>query len=357
MKPSKTACIAITPGEPAGIGPDLLVQLAQQQHSARLVAFADPELLRDRAQRLGLPLELNDFSSTPRDASKPGALEVVPFQLATLPEPGNGDAHNAHYVLNTLDAATDLALAGKIDALVTGPVNKHLINEGLGAVPGSDENFFSGHTEHLARRSGCEKVVMLLAVENPAHLPCPLRVALATTHLPLAAVPAALNQNMLAETLRILQRGLQQQFGIAAPRILVCGLNPHAGEQGDLGREEIDIIQPCIQTLRAEGINLSDAMPADTLFTARHLADADAVLAMYHDQGLPVLKSHGFGQAVNVTLGLPFIRTSVDHGTAFDLAGTGRADDSSLRAALALATKLAGTPTSPLPATHREDDS
>ncbi|MBT8140410.1 MAG: 4-hydroxythreonine-4-phosphate dehydrogenase PdxA [Gammaproteobacteria bacterium] len=338
--PSIAPCIAITPGEPAGIGPDLLVQVAQQQHNARLVAFADPKLLLDRAQRLNLPLTVSEFCKKKPGLPAPGCLEVVPAELATLPEPGAGNADHARYVLNTLDSAIDFALAGHIDAVVTGPVNKYLINAGLADGDGDGASFFSGHTEYFAKRCGCEKVVMLLAAEKPAHLPAALRVALATTHLPLAAVPDAINQAMLAETLRILQRGLQEQFGIANPRILVCGLNPHAGEQGDLGREEIDIIQPCIEALRAKGMDLSNPMPADTLFTHRHLAGADAVLAMYHDQGLPVLKSHSFGQAVNITLGLPFIRTSVDHGTAFDLAGSGRADDSSLRAALGLAETL-----------------
>ncbi|NNL56797.1 MAG: 4-hydroxythreonine-4-phosphate dehydrogenase PdxA [Pseudomonadales bacterium] len=338
--------IALTPGEPAGIGPDLLVQLAQQDHAAQLVAVASAELLRDRARRLQLPLELLPFKTAAQaSASRAGQLYLLPHELACLPEPGHGNAANAGYVIATLNTAVDCALRGEIDALVTGPINKHLVNAGLGAgennvannLPGGS---FSGHTEYLAARSGTGRVVMMLAVEQPRHLDQPLRVALATTHLPLREVADAISYDALVSTVEILQRSLVEQFGIARPRILVCGLNPHAGEQGDLGREEIETIQPAIEHLRARGFDLSDAMPADTAFTPAQLQAADAVLAMYHDQGLPVLKSHGFGDAVNITLGLPFVRTSVDHGTAFDLAGSGRANSRSLQAALRSAIQL-----------------
>jgi 4-hydroxythreonine-4-phosphate dehydrogenase len=316
--------IAITPGEPAGIGPDLLVQLAQLPHHAQLVAFANADLLADRAKRLSLPLELTSFNADcPQASTGQGKLSIVESDLAVIPQPGQGTAASASYVINTLDQAIEHAKRQQVDALVTGPINKHLINTGT-----STTQHFTGHTEYLAQQTATPRVVMMLAAENPPHLPQPLRVALATTHLPLRDVPAAITYETI------------EQFSIAQPRILICGLNPHAGEQGDLGSEEIDVIQPCIEALRTQGLDLSDAMPADTLFTSHHLNQADAVLAMYHDQGLPVLKSHGFGESVNITLGLPFIRTSVDHGTAFDLAGTGRANIGSLQAALACAINL-----------------
>ncbi|MDB4528885.1 4-hydroxythreonine-4-phosphate dehydrogenase PdxA [Pseudomonadales bacterium] len=328
--------IAITPGEPAGIGPDLLVQLAQLPHHAQLVAFANADLLADRAKRLSLPLELTSFNTDCRQASTgQGKLSIVESDLAVIPQPGQGTAASASYVINTLDQAIEHAKRQQVDALVTGPINKHLINTGT-----STTQHFTGHTEYLAQQTATPRVVMMLAVENPPHLPQPLRVALATTHLPLRDVPAAITYETIEQTLIILHQALIEQFSIAQPRILICGLNPHAGEQGDLGSEEIDVIQPCIEALRTQGLDLSDAMPADTLFTSHHLNQADAVLAMYHDQGLPVLKSHGFGESVNITLGLPFIRTSVDHGTAFDLAGTGRANIGSLQAAIACAINL-----------------
>ncbi len=323
-----TSCyrIALTPGEPAGIGPDLVVSLAQQPQAHEIVAIADPHLLRARAVQLGLPLQLREINL--HDAPRPsvaGELAVLPVALADAAEPGKLNVHNASYILQTLDAAISGCMAGDFAALVTGPVQKSVINEA--GIP------FSGHTEYLADKTRTAKVVMMLATEG-------LRVALATTHLPLKDVAAAITRDELLQVIEILQRDLQMQFGIAQPRILVCGLNPHAGEGGHLGREEIEVIEPVLAQLRMRGINLVGPLPADTLFTPKYLDNADAVLAMYHDQGLPVLKYKGFGQAVNVTLGLPIIRTSVDHGTALDLAGTGKADLGSLRTALTYALSM-----------------
>lgn len=315
--------IALTPGEPAGIGPDLVIALAQQAQAHEIVAIADPQLLRARAQQLNLPLQLRevDLHQAPQPSAA-GELAVWPVALAEAAEPGTLNVKNAPYILQTLDAAIDGCMNGSFAALVTGPVQKSVINDAGIA--------FSGHTEYLADKTHTPKVVMMLATEG-------LRVALATTHLPLKAVAAAITPDELTHVIEILQRDMQGQFGIKAPRILVCGLNPHAGEGGHLGREEIEIIEPVLNTLRARGMDLIGPLPADTLFTPKYLDQADAVLAMYHDQGLPVLKYKGFGQAVNVTLGLPIIRTSVDHGTALDLAATGRADLGSLRTALAYA--------------------
>lgn len=319
--------IALTPGEPAGIGPELVVRLAQQAlGELELVAVADPDLLLQTARQLALPLQLNTFAAGAPQISGSGKLSVAPIELRHPAIPGQLDSGNAAYVLDTLAAATDLCLAQQCDALVTGPVHKGVINDAGVA--------FSGHTEFFAERSGCDQVVMMLACEG-------LRVALATTHLPLRDVADAITPAGLSRTIEILHSDLVRQFGIAEPRILICGLNPHAGEGGHLGREELEVINPVIVRLRQQhGWHLSDALPADTLFTPRHLENADAVLAMYHDQGLPVLKYKGFGAAVNITLGLPFIRTSVDHGTALDLAGTGRADLGSLQTALATARQM-----------------
>lgn len=315
--------IALTPGEPAGIGPDLAIAFAQQPQQHEIVAIADPQLLRERAQQLNVPIKLREINpnETPRP-SLAGELAVLPVNLARTAAPGKLDVSNAPYILQTLDAAIDGCMNKTFAALVTGPVQKSVINDA--GIP------FSGHTEYLADKTGTPKVVMMLATEG-------LRVALATTHLPLKDVPAAITHDELTQVTEILYRDMQVQFGIKAPRILVCGLNPHAGEGGHLGREEIEIIEPVLKALRAKGMDLIGPLPADTLFTPKYLDKADAVLAMYHDQGLPVLKYKGFGQAVNVTLGLPIIRTSVDHGTALDLAGTGKADMGSLRTALAYA--------------------
>lgn len=315
--------IALTPGEPAGIGPDLVIALAQQPRDHEIVAIADPQLLHARAAQLGLPLQLRIINlSDPPRPSIAGELVVLPVPLAEPAEPGKLNVRNAPYILQTLDVAIEGCLAGDFAALVTGPVQKSVINDA--GIP------FSGHTEYLAEKTHTLKVVMMLATEG-------LRVALATTHLPLKDVAAAITCDELTQVTEILQRDLQLQFGITQPRILVCGLNPHAGEGGHLGREEIEVIEPVLEQLRARGMNLIGPLPADTLFTPKYLDKADAVLAMYHDQGLPVLKYKGFGQAVNVTLGLPIIRTSVDHGTALDLAATGKADIGSLRTALAYA--------------------
>lgn len=315
--------IALTPGEPAGIGPDLVIALAQRAQPHEIVAIADPALLTERARALKLPLQIRPVNvDRPPQPTLPGELVVQPVPLTTPAQPGCLDPRNAPYILQTLDAAINGCLNGKFAALVTGPVHKGVINDA--GIP------FSGHTEYLAEKTNTDKVVMMLATAG-------LRVALATTHLPLKDVAAAINQRELAQVIRILASDLRDQFGIASPRILVCGLNPHAGEGGHLGREEIDIIEPVLNKLRREGIDLHGPLPADTLFTPKYLDHADAVLAMYHDQGLPVLKYKGFGQSVNVTLGLPLIRTSVDHGTALDLAGTGTADSGSLHTALAYA--------------------
>jgi 4-hydroxythreonine-4-phosphate dehydrogenase len=313
--------LAYTPGEPAGIGPDLCLQLAQAPHDFRLVFIADPDMLRQRASQLGLRLDLPLYAG--RDAA-PG-VSVLPLPLTVPSQAGRLDVANAPYVMATLERAVTGCMSGEFDALVTGPVHKGIINDAGIA--------FTGHTEFLAQQAGVEHVVMMLVAGN-------LRVALATTHLPLKQVSAHITRPLLQTVLRILDHDLRTRFGLAQPRILVCGLNPHAGESGHLGREEIDVIAPVIEQLRGEGMQLRGPLPADTAFTPRQLEDTDAVLAMYHDQGLPVLKYAGFGEAVNITLGLPFIRTSVDHGTALELAGTSRADSGSLLAATKLALTL-----------------
>lgn len=318
--------IALTAGEPAGIGPDLLVKLAQQKSDLPFVAVCDPDLLSERAALLKMPLNIKVWrsgSAMPR--RKTGDIPVIPVKTDTKVHAGILDKTNASYVLRTLRVAADGCLSRKFSAMVTGPIQKSVI---------CDAGFlFSGHTEFLADHSRTPRVVMMLATEG-------LRVALATTHLPLKNVPAAITQKSLTATLKILLADLRHKFAVQQPRILVCGLNPHAGEGGHLGREEIDIIAPTIARFRALGEDMTGPLPADTLFTPPILKNADAVLAMYHDQGLPVLKYAGFGQAVNITLGLPFIRTSVDHGTALSLAGTGKAKAGSLMAALQYADRL-----------------
>ncbi len=307
-----------TPGEPAGIGPDLILQLAARGTATPLVV-ADPSLLRMRAERLGLPVQVETLASPDRYRPEHPALQVLPVELVRPCEPGRPDPVNAAYVLETLRVAVAHCLqAPRTHALVTGPVHKGVINKA--GIP------FTGHTEFLAELAGGHPVMMLA---------CPgLRVALATTHLPLRQVADAITPQLLEQVLRILHQDLRIRFGIADPRILVCGLNPHAGEGGHLGTEEREVIAPVLERLRAEEMRLFGPLPADTLFTPRHLERADAVLAMYHDQGLPVLKHLGFGHAVNITLGLPLVRTSVDHGTALELAGTGNAESGSLEAAL-----------------------
>lgn len=319
--------LAVTPGEPAGVGPDLVVRLAQERQEAQLVAVADPGMLRDRADRLALPLRCLDFEpGDPPAPTQPGTLVVLSVALRAAATPGRLNTLNAAYVVETLEVACDGCLSGTFDALVTGPVHKGVINDA--GLP------FTGHTELLAERCGAEPVMMLAA---PG-----LRVALATTHLPLAQVNSAITTGHLERVIEILYRDLRGRFGVAAPRVLVCGLNPHAGEGGHLGREEIEVIEPVLRRLRERGWDLEGPIPADTAFLPERLAGADAVLAMYHDQGLPVLKHLGFGEAVNITLGLPIIRTSVDHGTALDLAGTNQADLGSLRAAISVALAMVG---------------
>ncbi len=318
--------ILITAGEPAGIGPELVVQLAQETQEVELTAIADPALLEQYASLLGITLKIRETSKD--QAPEPtldGEIACIPVKLSSPVVPGLLDKNNASYVLETLRLSNALCLEKKAEAIVTGPVQKSVIN---------DAGFpFSGHTEFFAEGSNTEKVVMMLATEQ-------LRVALATTHLPLKDVAQALSKIELEEVIRILYQELTTNFSIAAPRILVCGLNPHAGEGGHLGMEEIEVISPALEKLRLEGMNLIGPLPADTLFTPKYLNEADAVLAMYHDQGLPVLKFQGFGNAVNITLGLPYIRTSVDHGTALDLAGKGIADLGSMRVALQQAITL-----------------
>lgn len=319
--------ILITPGEPAGIGPDLVLRLAQERWQAELIAVCDPQLLRERAMALGLPIALEEVGlNAEPELHEPGFLSVLPVAMAAPVQPGVLNPANAAYVLATLRVAVDACISKQADAMVTGPVQKSLINQA-----GHD---FSGHTEFIAAITRTQTPVMMLVAEA-------LRVALVTTHLPLRAVPAAITQRRVQRTLRVLNADLKARFGCERPRILVCGLNPHAGEGGYLGREEIDVIEPAIEAMRDAGINAVGPLPADTIFTPGPLADADAVLAMYHDQGLPVLKYAGFGEAVNVTLGLPIIRTSVDHGTALDLAGTGKAHAGSLHAAVEMAIQMA----------------
>lgn len=319
--------IALTPGEPAGIGPDITVQIAQQQQGYQLVAIADPHLLQERAAMLGLPLKCLPFETQQTVIeTAPGEIYVAPVPLLAPVLPGQLDSRNAGYVLTTLEQAVDGCLNGTFAAMVTGPVQKSVINDA--GIP------FTGHTEFLAHRTHTPTVVMMLATEG-------LRVALVTTHLPLRDIADAITSPLITEITRITHRHLQQDLGISKPRILVSGLNPHAGEGGHLGREELDIIIPTLNALKTEGIETVGPLPADTLFTPKYLKDADAAIAMYHDQGLPVLKYKGFGNAVNVTLGLPIVRTSVDHGTALDLAGKGQADAGSLQVALDYAITVA----------------
>lgn len=319
MPPMIFPRIALTPGEPAGIGPDLCVQLAQQPQPCELVAIADPELLKERAAQLGLPLTIRTFAADkPASPAPAGSLSVLPIALAEPAVCGRLNSANSAYVLETIRLATQGCVDNTFAAMVTAPVHKGIINDaGIR---------FSGHTEFIAAITGGTPVMMLT---TPG-----LRVALATTHLPLSQVSAAITAELLTDIIRLLNKDLRRRFAIVKPKILVCGLNPHAGENGHLGREEIDIIEPTLESLRCEGINLYGPLPADTLFTPKYLDHADAVLAMYHDQGLPVLKHKGFGQAVNVTLGLPIVRTSVDHGTALELAGSGQASLGSLQFAL-----------------------
>ncbi|BCK86288.1 4-hydroxythreonine-4-phosphate dehydrogenase [Sideroxyarcus emersonii] len=336
--------LAITAGEPAGIGPDLCLQLVSHEHP--LVVIADRSLLLQRATQLGIAIQLHDYSAAA--PLKPGSLNVLHVPLAQPVQAGKLDPSNSPYVLETLRRAVRGCLAGEFSGMVTAPVHKGIINDA--GIP------FTGHTEFLAELTETPLVVMML-IGMVRHAPVHrtpsatgiadsgtaefmLRVALATTHLPLREVADAITAPLLEDVLRILQRDLQRRFGIARPRILVAGLNPHAGEDGHLGHEEIEVMIPVLDRLRAEGYNVSAPLPADTLFAVHRLRECDAVLAMYHDQGLPVLKHASFGEGVNITLGMPIIRTSVDHGTALELAGSGKADVGSMLEAIKVAAEM-----------------
>lgn len=320
--------IAVTSGEPAGIGPELCLSLARHSCGAHPVVLADRGLLAERAARLGLNVSCRDYH--PANPAADGVLDVLHVPLASPAKPGELDAANGPYVLAVLDRALAGCQSGEFAAMATAPVHKGVINQ-AGV-------HFTGHTEYLAEKTGTPLVVMMLAGDTERG---PLRVALTTTHLPLKDVPAAITSTVLEHTLRILHADLRSKYGIAAPRILVAGLNPHAGEGGYLGMEEIEVITPVLDKLRGEGMQLSGPHPADTMFTPPVLAGGDAVLAMYHDQGLTALKYATFGHGINVTLGLPIIRTSVDHGTALELAGTGKADPGSLFEAVNEAARMA----------------
>ena len=315
----------VTSGEPAGIGPDICLSLAGRVDERPVVVLADMQMLRQRAKQLGNPVELVAYQGQ-EQSSLSGQLFVEHIPLVEPVELGQLNPANAAYVIEQLRRSAEYAMSGRSVGVATAPVQKSVIND-AGIT-------FSGHTEYYQEFAGVDRVVMMLATKT-------LRVALVTTHLPLRDVPDAITKERLHQVIDILIHDLKTKFKIATPRILVCGLNPHAGEDGYLGREEIEIINPVLETYRQQGIHISLSLPADTLFTPDHLKETDAVLAMYHDQGLPVLKSQGFGEAVNITLGLPFIRTSVDHGTALSLAGTGQAKSSSLHVAVDLAIDLA----------------
>jgi len=322
-----TARIAITPGEPAGIGPDVCIELVNSGPECEIILVADKDLLQQRAELLGKSLVMETVTiEALQEPAIAGRIRILPVSLVAPAKPGKLDTGNAAYVIECIRIATQLCLKGTAQALVTGPVHKGIINKaGIS---------FSGHTGFLAELCRCKQAVMMLATPG-------LRVALATTHIPLQEVAQQLSSGLLEQVIRILDHDLRSRFGIDQPRIRVCGLNPHAGEDGHLGTQESDIISPLLQRLKQQGLNLQGPVPADTAFLPESLPDTDVVLAMYHDQGLPVLKYAGFRQAVNVTLGLPINRTSVDHGTALSLAGSGRADSASLRYALTVALQLA----------------
>jgi len=319
--------LILTCGEPAGIGPDLCIDIAGRAWPCELIVAGDTEVLQARAQQLRRPLSFLPYKPDDVPAEhRAGTLRVLHVPVAAPVRPGHLDRANARHVLQLLDRAIDGCMAGEFAAMVTAPVQKSVIIDA--------GNKFSGHTEYLAERTGGAHPVMMLTSGS-------LRVALATTHLPLKNVSAAITDELLQTVLRIVDHDLRTRFAIPAPRIIVCGLNPHAGESGHLGREEIEVIAPALDALRRTGLHLIGPVPADTAFTTHMLKQADAVLAMFHDQGLPVIKYAGFENAVNVTLGLPIIRTSVDHGTALALAGTGTADAGSLATAIELALQLA----------------
>lgn len=317
--------IALSSGEPAGIGPDICIRSAQQAHAADITVLGDPELLQARAAELELPLSIDTSPHPVPQAQQAGRMHVMPVKLRAACKTGELNPANAPYVIEMLERGADACLYGGFDALVTAPVHKGVINDA--GIP------FTGHTEFLAERCKAPHPVMMLAAGA-------LRVALATTHLPLKEVPQALSRESVELTLQVLREGLKRRFGLAEPHVLVLGLNPHAGEGGHLGREELDVIQPACEALRAQGMRITGPVSADTAFNPARMGGIDVVLAMYHDQGLPVLKFAGFGHAVNITLGLPIVRTSVDHGTALELAGTGRAEHASLEAALEAAAAM-----------------
>lgn len=320
--------IILTAGEPAGIGPDIIADIARRKFAAELIVTADPDLLLHRAKVIGVTLGLEDYDrSKPPSRHESGRFKIIPLHTAKTATPGKLERGNANYVLETINTAVAGCLHGEFHAMVTAPVNKALINEA--GIP------FTGHTEYIAGQCGDDPPVMMLLNDS-------LRIALVTTHMPLAQVAGAITPDHLTQVIRIVHHDLREKMGIRNPRLLVCGLNPHAGESGYLGKEEIEIIIPVMEQLRQDGYALSGPAPADTAFTADGLKHIDAVVTMYHDQGLPVLKAQGFGDVVNVTLGLPLIRTSVDHGTALELAGTGKASSGSLRAAIHCAIKMAG---------------
>lgn len=314
--------LAFTPGEPAGIGPDLAVLMAQSAHPYAIVAIADPDLLEARARLLGLDLKITAFTGK---ASAAGKLQVIPVTAGISPRPGMLDSANVDYVLETLQTAVSGCLDSRFDAMVTGPIQKSIISDTGMA--------FTGHTEFLAQQCGVSTPVMMLANDK-------LKVALVTTHLPLAQVSGQITETNVEQVIRVVAAYLARHFGLSRPRLAVCGLNPHAGENGHLGTEDSEVIEPVIRRLEKEGFNLAGPLPADTAFTPGVLASSDAVIAMYHDQGLPVVKALGFGETVNITLGLPIIRTSVDHGTALPLAGSGRINTGSLTAALDMADSM-----------------
>ena len=321
MVPKK---IAISVGEPAGIGPDILIQTVQKQRKDLLIAYADPDLIAERARLLKLPLKLTDPES--KDAYSPGTLSIVPHKLALPCRPGMLNPENSEYVLKCLNAAMDSCVKNETEALVTAPIQKSVIR---------DANIkFTGHTEYLANKLGTSNQVMMLASDH-------LRVALVTTHIPLNKVSNSITKEKLIRTIKILNTDLINKFQISKPKILVCGLNPHAGESGYLGTEETKIITPTLRELSTLGIDVVGPLSADTIFNEVNIKQADAFVAMYHDQGLPVIKSLNFGEITNVTLGLPIIRTSVDHGTALDLAGTGKSIYKSFEKAVHLASELA----------------
>ncbi len=319
--------VAVTPGEPAGIGPDLVINMAKQAWPVQIIVVASLDLLKERAKALDASVNFIPYDenaeATPQEENTITYLHV---ELGAPCIPGQLDPANGHYVVETLRVACDKNMNGEFDAVVTGPVHKGLINSAGIA--------FSGHTEYFAHQANCSDVVMMLATEG-------LRVALVTTHIPLAYVSKAITPERLKKVTNILNQDLINKFGIEQPKIYVCGINPHAGEDGHLGREEIDVMIPALEELRAQGVNAIGPLPADTIFQNKYLKEADAILSMYHDQGLPVLKYKGFGKSVNITLGLPFIRTSVDHGTAVELAGTNKADAGSFYQAITTAITLA----------------